>query len=231
MFNSTFFVLDFDRTLGNTEKFHDVLEQVIKEEVATITIGSLRAARARAEAAGKSFDTIDYVRQFLTQSTTTTWQDVLQAFIRQAKTQDMLLPHAAELLRLLDEKKIPYGIITYGGEAWQLAKIEAANLLAVPHLVTHIEEKSRILAGWKHHDNESFVIPPALTRDFRPLTVDMIVFLDDKAKSFHLIPAGVKGIHVHSATQPPLPSQQGVLPPDVTSVAGLDGAIKLLFNN
>lgn len=229
--NKTFFVLDFDRCIANTDKFHEVLMSIIQRETATITAEELYKARSSAEQIGQSFDTIDYIRRALVASgEVKSWQKIQQLFIREAKTQDMLEPYAAELFRTLEKKHLLYGIITYGGEAWQLAKIEAAGLLHVPHLVTHTVEKGRLLAGWKHK-SDIFTIPSALTYDFRPLEVSLIVFLDDKARSFVDIPDGVRGVFVRSPTRELLPSQRGTLPPNVTSVQGLHGAIELLFNH
>lgn len=227
-----FYILDFDRTLANTDKFHDILEVVIEQET-TIKVSQLRTARQRAEHAGESFDTIEYLRQFLTGvQSQKTWYQIQQVFIRQARKQNLLEPGAADFLRILNEKKIPYGIVTFGGEAWQLAKIEAARLMDVPHIVTHIQEKGRILSGWKHEDGR-FIIPPALTRDFQPLHVSKIVFLDDKPKSFIGIPDGAQGVHVRPLTvndSSRSHSQIDLLPPHIKSVVGLQGAIDLLFN-
>jgi hypothetical protein len=224
-----FYVLDFDRTLANTDKFHDILEEVIEQETA-ISARLLREARIKAESIGESFDTIDYLRRFLEgENGKQSWLDIQRVFVARAQKEDLLEPHALELFRILDDRKIPYGIITFGGEAWQLAKIEAAGLMDVPHVVTHIKEKGLILTGWKKNGSDTFIIPPGLTRVFRPLRVTTIVFLDDKAISFADMPDGVRGIYVRS-TNRLLISQQGALPPNVTSAQGLGGAIQLLFS-
>ena len=226
--NDVFFVIDFDRTLGDTDKFHEVLEIVIEQETG-IQANALRSARLNAEAAGSSFDTVDYLRSFLARSgSEKTWQHIQQIFIARAKTQDMREPHASDLLRILDQKQIPYGIITFGGEAWQLAKIEGAHMLQVPHIVTHIQEKGKILTGWKTTAGD-FIVPPALTRDFQPLKVRTIVFLDDKSVSFYQIPPGVRGIRVRPPEGLKLPAQIQPLPAGVEEVDGVQGAIRLLF--
>jgi hypothetical protein len=229
---NVFYVLDFDRTLASTDKFHDILETVIEQET-TIKVSQLRTARQVAERAGESFDTVEYLRQFLKGvQSEKTWYQIQQIFIRQAQKRDLLEPGAAELFRILNERKLPYGIITFGGEAWQLAKIEAAQLMDVPHVVTHIQEKGRILSGWKHEGGQ-FIIPPALTRDFQPLYVSKIVFLDDKPKSFIDIPDGVQGLHIRPLAMNRIPGsrpQFSSLPSQVKSVVGLQGAVDLLFS-
>jgi hypothetical protein len=228
MYASTFFVLDFDRCLGNTVLFQQILEGVLVD--AGISAEAFAAARTKIEAEGKTFDTIRHTHQLLEQTgSSSSWSDIKKEFLFRAQHQEALLPHAHELLQILDERSLPYGIVTYGvEEAWQLIKLEAAKLLYVPHLVTHIEEKGELLTDWKQSDG-SFLIPPALTQDFETLRVQEVILIDDKAKSFWNTPEGVRGVHVVAPGGNPLPSQQGDTPPNVTDVTGLDGAINLLF--
>lgn len=226
----TFYVLDFDRCLGNTDAVQALLETVITTELG-ITTDTFRAARAAMEATGKTFTTIQHVHQLIDESGgRKTWEDIRQQLITMASTVDLLMPYARDLLRLLDEKQLPYGIITYGvEEAWQLTKLEIAGLLDVPHLVTKIETKGELLTGWKQSDG-SFIVPPALTKKFDPFVADEIVLVDDKARSFWNIPDGVRGVHVIARGGNKLPAQQGDIPPHVTDVTGIDGVISLLFS-
>lgn len=229
MYSSTFFVLDFDRCLGNTVLFQQILEGVLTD--AGVSAATFAAARSRIEKEGKTFDTIRHAHEVLEEAGSSyTWQEIKKEFLLRAHEQEALLPHARDLLQILDERSLPYGIVTYGvEEAWQLIKLEAAKLLYVPHLVTHIEEKGKLLTGWKQPDG-SFLIPPALTQDFETLQVNEVILVDDKAKSFWGTPEGVRGVHVIAPGGNPLPSQQGDIPPNTTSVTGLDGAVQLLFN-
>lgn len=226
-YKNTFFVLDFDRCLGNTDRFHEILEQVIADEE-LLTPEEMQTGRRLIEQVGKSFDTISFIRKSLKErGSSMSWLDIQRRFIERVKGEDVHQPFANELLAILDDKQIPYGIVTYGGESWQLAKLEAAGFLQIPHIVTNIKEKGELLSGWKH--GAHFIIPPALTKDFQPLAVEKIVFLDDKAVSFQDIPEGVMGVHIQDPSGEVLPSQAGVLPPSVTSVVGLKGAIDFLF--
>ena len=230
MYADTFFVLDFDRCTGNTDGIQAVLEEVLQEETG-ISPDTFHAARTRIESEGKTFDTIRHVHMLLAEANSpVTWEHIREKLIEKAKSVDLLLPHARELIDILRERKLPHGIITYGvEEAWQLTKLEITGLLDVPHLVTRIEEKGKLLTGWKRDDG-SFGIPPALNTGLVPPVVSRIVFLDDKAKSFWGIPEGVEGVHVVAPGGNTLPSQQGEVPASVTDVVGIDGAIKLLFS-
>ncbi len=224
----TFFILDFDRCIGNTNKFHTILEEVISQET-VVSKQQLSDAKRNAESRGETFDTIRYVKNALEEmGGITSWLSIEREFIRQAQKLNMLQPYARQLFSILENEKLPFGILTYGSEAWQLAKLEAANILHIPHLVTSLEGKGAILTGWKKPSG--FVVPPALTKEFTPLQVASIVFLDDKAVSFKGIPSGVRGVRVAPDDGSALlPIQQGQLPEGVTNVKGIYGAIELLF--
>ena len=230
MYADTFFVLDFDRCTGNTDGIQAVLEEVLREETGILP-DTFHAARTRIESEGKTFDTIRHVHMLLAEANSpVTWEHIREKLIEKAKSVDLLLPYARELIGILRERKLPHGIITYGvEEAWQLTKLEITGLLDVPHLVTRIEEKGKLLTGWKRDDG-SFGIPPALNTGLVPPVVSRIIFLDDKAKSFWGIPEGVEGVHVVAPGGNTLPSQQGDVPASVTDVVGIEGAIKLLFS-
>lgn len=225
----TFYILDFDRCLGNTDAIQMLLEKVMTTEF-NIPTDTFREARAAMEGVGKTFTTIRHIHELLNAtSSTKTWEDIRLRLVTAAQSVDLLLPDARTLLSILDERQLPYGIITYGvEEPWQLTKLEIAGLLDVPHLVTKIETKGELLTGWKQPD-ETFMIPPALTRRFEPLTVEEVVLVDDKARSFWNIPDGVRGIHVVAPGGNHLPAQQGDIPSSVTDVTGLGGAIQALF--
>lgn len=229
MYNDSFFVLDFDRCIGDTNGIQALLEKVLEAETG-IKPEKLAVTRQQIEAAGHTFETIRHVKALLkTEGSTVEWEHIRQKLLEAATATSLLLPGARELLNLLKERGLPHGIITYGvEEAWQLTKLELAGLLTVPHLVTHIEAKGRLLTGWKRPDG-TFLVPPALTTDFVSLSVKQIIFLDDKAKSFRGIPLGVRGVHIEAPGGNKLPAQQGDLPSGVTSVTGIPGAIELLF--
>jgi len=224
----TFFVLDFDRTIANTDKFHEILEETIGEKT-TISVDFLHHARFQAEAAGLSFDTIQYLRDYLKDTESDlSWPDIQRSFIAKAQSEDMLEPGARALLAALEKSSIRYGIMTYGGEAWQLAKIEAANLSGVPRLVTRLQQKGIILTEWKQSTGD-FLIPPLLTKEFEPVLVRTIVFLDDKAVSFKDIPEGVIGIRIRPPEGIKLEAQKGTVPDGVIEVDGIPGALQVLF--
>jgi hypothetical protein len=226
----TFYILDLDRCLVNTNKLHNLLEIIVERET-PISSKELKDALDRAEHSGITFDTARYVHQALgALHTDISWVDLLQIFIKEARAQDMFEPYARELLAILREKQLSHGILTYGIESWQLAKIEACDLAGVPHEVTSIKEKGELFKGWKRNDGY-FIIPPALCSGRGALISRSLTFLDDKAVSFKNIPEGVRGIRVRPMNEQLLVAQQGPLPDSVIEVEGFLEAIKILFED
>jgi hypothetical protein len=226
-----FFILDFDRCIGDTNGIQAVLERVIQNETG-ISPETFHAARTQVESEGQTFATIRHVHKLLEDAgSSVTWEHIRDKLLEACRDEELLLPHARELLRILGERSLHHGIITYGvEETWQLTKLEITGLLDVPHLVTHIEHKGELLTGWKREDGKFDVPPALLTHDLGALVARHLVFLDDKAKSFWGIPEGVQGVHVIAPGGNTLPAQQGETPDSVTEVTGIDGAIELLFS-
>ncbi len=225
----TFYVLDFDRCIGDTAKFHEVLIEVV-ERLTPIVAADIEMARQESEQSGGSFDTASFVTGILAATrSVVTWDDICNEMIASARQRDMLEPHARDLLRLLDDRDALYGILTYGGREWQRTKLLAANLADVPYMITDVHEKGRSLARWQLPDG-SFAIPEELS-PYVSLTADTVVLIDDKAASFRNIPLGVYGYHVVWADRELLPSQAGVLPEGVVTAHGMVGVIELLFGS
>lgn len=222
-----FFILDLDRCLVDTDKLHQLFESIVERET-SLTAAEIASARRETEQAGETFDTMEYIHQLIARVPLgPSWHQLIRIFVREAAPQNMLEPYAKELLTLLGQKQIPHGIITYGAEAWQLAKLEATGLIVLPHLVTAIKEKGILLAGWEH--DGVFIIPAGLTTGEGRVIARSITFLDDKPVSFGSIPPGVQGIHVLPVDKTPLPSQKGPLPAGVIEVMGLQAAAEAVF--
>lgn len=222
-----FYVLDFDRCIGDTAKFHDVLESVVAD-LTTISREELAQVKRDTELSGGSFNTEAYVTAKLrAQQSSVSWPDIRTAMLKRARQQDMLEPHAADLLRILNERSEYYGILTHGGVEWQKAKIEGANLAHVPYVVTSQRDKGLTISGWQQTDG-SFLIPEELA-GAPNLLVKEVVLVDDKAVSFANLPLGARGYHVVWSDRELLASQVGAIPANVTVAHGMIGVIELLF--
>ena len=184
----TFYILDFDHCLGNTNKLQEVLQEVIERETG-IHPHVISKAREEYRKNGGSFDTATYVKQLFDQAgkdSEAEWQTIETLFIRESQVMDMLEPYAEELLRILQERQLPFGVVTYGGKEWQEAKLAASGLMAMPHLVTDVKEKGYLLSSWRQAD-KTFLLPDVLTGENR-LQAKNLVFIDDNPVSFVGIP-------------------------------------------
>lgn len=228
MIVDTFYILDFDRCLGDTTKLQQELERAIERKT-SINPEQLALARREVELSGGSFDAATYVQGVLKESkTSTTWSEICQDMISHARESDMLEPGAGELIDALRSHDEKFGILTYGGAEWQYTKLAAAHMEDLPVVITDDPGKGRIIASWKTSE-DVFLIPKDLSGE-EGMTARKIVLIDDKALSFRGIPSGVSGFHVLRSDRKVMPSQQGDLPDGVVRVDGLTKVIELLFS-
>lgn len=223
-----FFVLDFDRTLGNTVALYQLFQQIIESVVDNEAMRQLDSARHLVEDRGESFDTIHYVREILDQAgKTDRWQTVVNEFMRRAALDDACLePGARRLLTYLDAHQYPYGIVTFGGEQWQQLKIKAVGLDAIPAIVTSTQDKGRLLGSWRQPDGW-FEIPEVLTGGTTAVTATSLVLVDDNPLNFEDLPDGVTGFYVQNASTR---NRDYIMTPRavVHEVEGLDEVITML---
>lgn len=209
--NSTdFYIVDFDRTLVNSDKLFEVFIEIAHRYFA-IPREQIEKANEDIKARGDSFDTAGYVREHLyDEDRGDEWKSLKEAYIKECQSLNMLLPGAAELIKWLETHDKQYGILTYGNPMWQGLKITAAGFEQTNHIVMVHKEKGRLITSWQD-DSGTFRLPEA----FGGGLVDRVVMIDDKAVSFSEFP-GVpsKGYWVLDPANE-LPSQQGSVPDNV----------------
>jgi hypothetical protein len=228
----TFYILDFDRCLADTNKLDAAfLAQIDKQSIGLDT-QVISAARRTVEAQGESFDTAMYVRTMLAkrgEEGERNWTILLDSFTKTATQEDMLLPFARDLIEYLQKMRYQFGIVTYGGRIWQLTKMSAAGLIEMPHIVTSVKEKGTLLTSWQQADG-SFLIPSELTGQ-GAIRAKRLVFIDDKPISFTGLPQNVDAF---CAITPGVSWPREVLaalPPHVTVIDGLKNIIELLISH
>ena len=212
-----FYIVDFDRTLVDSDKLTEVFIEVA-DQYGAISREQIAKADADMKQTGDSFDTAGFVRDHLTsEGHMDLWQDLEKRFIHECRALNMLLPGAEELLEWLAQHGKQYGILTYGNPLWQRLKITAAGFKHVRHIIMEQKEKGRLISSWQLPDG-TFKIPDALGRG----TAHRIVMIDDKAVSFSEFPEGPsKGYWVLDPSNE-LPSQKGDVPVNVIRVNNLN---------
>jgi FMN phosphatase YigB (HAD superfamily) len=221
---SPFYIVDFDRTLADSDKLLDVFITVANQFL-EIPQEQVEAADRDIKAKGDSFDTASYVRDKLSEKgELVRWGELEKQFIHESRALNMLLPGASELLTQLSARQLRYGILTYGNPLWQHLKLTAAGFNHVHRIVTVNKHKGKLISSWQQDDG-IFKLP----HEFGGGSANNVVLIDDKAVSFNSFPdSPSKGIHVVDYERI-LPSQEGSVPSNVTHVSSLREALLVLF--
>lgn len=218
-----FFIVDFDRTLADSDKLLDVFLEVSQQHIA-IPREQIDAAYADVVARGDSFDTASYVRDHLAENDESEkWDQLEKQFIHESRALNMLLPGAAELLAYLESTNKRFGILTYGNPLWQHLKLTAAGFNHVPRMVLTQKHKGRLVNSWRQ-DDSTFRLP----EEFNHHVTDRVIMIDDKAVSFAEFPdLPSQGYWVLDPSRE-LPSQQGEVPDNVRRVSQMNDVLKFI---
>lgn len=220
--NKTFYALDFDRCLGNTNQLYRLLLTILDER--NLTSGKdLDDMRLKVEASGGSFDVMTYLHEKLDAKQL---YDLTQAYLAfHSPHPDVFLNQGARhLLDWLDKTKSDFGILTYGGTVWQTLKIKQAGLGQVPHFVLDHPKKSQLLTSWYDEQTGSYHLPAAfhMGRQYQS-----VVVVDDKAQAFAGLDAtpNTRGYWICDVDKTVSEDERNSIPECVRQVRSLDEII------
>lgn len=214
--DAEFYIVDFDRTLVDTDKLNEVFIEVA-EQYGAISREQIEKADEDVKRTGDSFDTAGYVRDHLAdEGRSEDWEKLEKQFIHESRSLNYLLPGAAELLEWLASSGKHYGILTYGNPLWQRIKMTAAGFNHTRHIIMQQKHKGKVISSWQRSDG-SFRLPAELGGG----GASHIVMIDDKAISFDEFPA--KPSHGYWVCDPAheLEVQKGEVPSNVMRHANL----------
>lgn len=218
-----FYIVDFDRTLVDTDKMTEVFIE-IAEEHGAISREQIVKANNDVTQTGDSFDTAGYVRdRLMAEDRGDEWDALEKQYIHESRSLNYLLPGAAELLEWLAANGKRYGILTYGNPLWQRIKLTASGFNHVRHIILEQKEKGRLIASWQRDDG-AFRLPEAFGGGW----ADYIVLIDDKAVSFAEFPSAPSYGYWVLDPAHELPSQQGDVPDTVTRLTNLSSVVEQL---
>ena len=221
--NTEFYVVDFDRTLADSDKLFDVFVE-IADKYFKISREQLEKAHEDFKVRGDSFDTASYVRDHLiNEDRFDEWADLEKRYIHESHELNFLMPGASELLEWLAANGKRYGLLTYGNPLWQRMKLAAAGFNHTRHIIMVTKEKGKLISSWQQPDG-SFRIPDELGRG----EAGRIVMIDDKAISFHEFPGAPSQGHWVLDPANELPSQQGQVPENVERHKDLFSVVETL---
>jgi FMN phosphatase YigB (HAD superfamily) len=212
----TFYVVDFDRTLADSDKLLEVFITV-SDHYVDIPRAQIEKMDRDVKARGDTLDIVNYVRDVLAETgNDIDWDKLEKQFIHESRGLNMLLQGATELLEWLESNNKDFGILTYGNPLWQRMKLTASGFKYVPHIITEYKEKGRFIRHWQQSD-QTYLVPKELGGS----RVENIVMIDDKADSFIEFPdSPSRGYWVLDPTNE-LPAQQGSVPSNVERYSNL----------
>ncbi len=209
------YVLDFDRTLGDTNGFSKALLDAY-DQVLPGAARDLERQMELAESTGVSFVTLDAARDLLGKAD---FARVLKLFMEQASGDRFLLPGARRLLDFIKKNDYDARIVSYGDTEWQELKLRACGLAKeLDYEIITSPQKTEVVLGWKRSDG-LFQIPGTM------VAYDEVIIVDDKARAFSHWGSGLVGYWIQDGSEL-LPSQQGNVPEAVVVVDSLDEIVK-----
>lgn len=194
---NTFYVIDFDRCLGDVDVNFNLLKKTV-HELSIIDDTSFQLARDKAEASGISFSVFEYIKRT---NPNVNLDAIETAFIKSAsKTPEgLLLPGAIELIKFLQRTNRDFCIMSCGDERWQRAKIVASGLGNLKRVIVTNPKKGEYISEWLNSKNSKFTIPAKLFYDDKSKQADEVVLVDDKAIAFEGLPVGTRGYLVYGS--------------------------------
>lgn len=195
---STFYVLDLDRTLFNTDayvgKYIEIARQ-FDEKVAQ----KLQFIWGEQDIS---------LRGWVTKEQGNLFQQNIEAILeKEVAPDDLLMPGAKEFLAALRAKQIDFGIATFGDRPYQAHKLQLGGLSDIPFIMTG-ESKGELIASWQDKAG-AFVLPYSLGDS--SVKYHEIVLIDDKARSFKGLPKQARGYWLSETNDNALPLHEGVI--------------------
>jgi len=211
----TYYILDLDRTLLDTEKAANVLRDVVARHNPQLA-AALAQNVEDYSLHDKSFSMRDFILGQIGEPETA---EIEAAFMVAAARQDLLNAGARELMAFIASlEDARFGILTYGSASGQSMKIRAAGLDRVASLVTSIAFKGEQMSAWRGEDGR-YHLPEVLGG----FTANTIVLIDDKSFSFQGLADDCRGYWV----QQPRDAGRESAVPHVVPARGLIEVIDL----
>lgn len=229
--------LDVDRCMYDTDKGLRLVAEVT-DSVTSYKKDDFMAAYEDAKRKNESFNYVSDINQRLGEQA---YQTLVEpAFLEAAKTEDLRMPGATELIDYIETESLPFGFITFGysskdhtSQSWrdaydgQMGKGRAAGYDQYPYYVCDDLRKGDLFHRWVR--GRELWVPAELSAWEQPYIANRAVLFDDKPAAHVGSPKQVSGIHVAPAgAENTIAAQKGHLPERTVSVNGLTEALGAL---
>jgi hypothetical protein len=220
---NTFFVLDFDRCLGDYEANISLTRELI-DELSVIDGQTFRSVHDETTANKMTFHVMDYLKENDPDIDLSLFQStyVERALLAPGS---LLEPWADEFIDFLREAGHNFCIVSFGDKSWQTAKINAAGLGDIVKVIIPNEYKGRHIAKWFDERSGYFIVPKECFLDGIAKKAREVVLIDDKVKAFNGLQAKARGYLLQDISRI-YASPQGKMPSSVKRVTRLDEIIE-----
>jgi hypothetical protein len=187
----TFYVVDFDRCLGNIEASFGILKEVA-HELSIVDRQVFKTIREKTESTGVTFSALEYIKANYPMVDL----DIIEKmYIQRARLEpDSLLETGAkDLIDFFHRTNRNFCIMSFGDNRWQSIKINGSGITGIPVVIVPKSQKGNYIKKWQDPSSGQFIIPKSCFLDNKSKTAKEVVLIDDKAIAFKDLPIGARG--------------------------------------
>jgi hypothetical protein len=224
----TFFIVDFDRCLGNIEGSFNILQDVV-HELGIVDKRMFRSMRDRIESNGETFSAFEYIKNYYPY---VKLDEIEKLYLERAKSEadNLLEPGSLDFINFLKATKRNFCIMSFGEKRWQNVKINGSGIGTVPIEVVPKHQKSDYIRKWQDPKNGKFKIPKKFFFDNKSKIADEVVLIDDKISAFINLPPNARGYFVFGSSSKYVNQTIKNLPSSVRKVHRVNGIISYELN-
>ena len=219
----TFFVIDFDRCLGNIEGSFDILKEVV-HDLGVVDRQVFKSMREEVESDGLTFSALEQITK---RTPSVNLDDIEKLYLERANLEpdNLLEPGAMEFINFLRKTSINFCIMSFGDVRWQTIKIQSSGIGMVPMAIVGNVKKSDYIRKWLDRGSGTFQIPERFFVDNMSKMSNEVVLVDDKISAFENLPKEARGYYVSGSSSKYLTKQIGKLPSSVIHISHIDEII------
>ncbi len=194
----TFYVIDFDRCIGNINESFRLLREII-HDLSIVDEQTFSEIRIEVESRGNTFSAIEYIKN----NYKSVDLDLIEKMYlkRALVNSSKLLESGAKIfLDTLSSRECYFCIMSFGDKKWQLMKIRGAGIKNTPAVIVSKSEKGEYINEWFDPSSGIFRIPKDFFLDKRSRQAKEIVLVDDKLSAFINLLPKVRGYLVTGAS-------------------------------
>ena len=182
----TFFVVDFDRCLGNIEGSFDILKEVI-HDLGVIDRQIFKLMRDEVESNGLTFSALEQITK---RFPSVNVDDIEKLYLERTNLEpdNLLEPGAMEFINYLRNTNQDFCIMSFGDKRWQTIKIQSSGIGVVPMIIVENIKKSDYIRKWQDPKSGKFLIPKQFFADNKSRMSNEVVLIDDKISAFEKLP-------------------------------------------